>query len=306
MQSTGFAGPDAVARGRAEIKSRLLSTVSLTAGPKPVPQERGSRDAQVCSDGELPLPDGKQPEAAGAPAAGDDEAAEQRSREVKWIEPVFVEPVAADGAGEQDVRTDAVVDDTRAPHSPPAPAEADGATTGIAPLEEAPPRSRPARFRWGRRSAASPELGPAAATQSPEPAAQREALLEEIAALRGTLAAERAAAAARIAALEEALRAQHKATPAEDATGSSKIAAEREAAADEIAALRLTLTAQLEAAADEIATLRKILTAEREAAADEIAMLRTILAAQQEAAVARTTRLKAVLRDTTPSAAASD
>lgn len=289
MQYFGFAGSDAVDRGRAEIKARLLRSAPLTAAPKPVLQEPGDRDsrtssesksgldpnAEACDDeGKSPLPADEQSELIVASVAGDDEVAEERPDEVKWIEPVFVEPVCGDGSAAQDVQTDTVVDEARAADPVPAgEAAADGVSSGAAHLEEVRVPSalpRPARFRWGRRPPASPELGPGATAQSKEVAAERDALALEVAALRRAVAAERAAAA------------------------------------DEVAMLRLTLVAEREAAGDEIAALRKILTAEREAAADEIATLRTILAAQQEASVARATRIKAVLGATSSAPAASD
>jgi hypothetical protein len=318
MQYFGFAGPDAVERARAEIKSRLLGSASFRAPRKPVPQEAGDQGADIPpggnspvdpnaeagdDEGKLPVPDDERAEIMGA-AAGDEAAAEGRSDDVKWIEPVFDEAASADGATQEHRQTHAVIDDTERPHSVPTP-EADGPSAEVARLEEAQAPSaapRSARFRWGRRSPASPELRPSAANHAKKIAAEREALVDEVAALHRTLAAEREAAAARIAGLEAALGAEAPAASGESGAAPHKAAA---AATDEIAALRLTLMADLAAAAEEIATLRKTLTAEREAAADEIAMLRTILAAQQEAAVARTTRIKAVLEAMTFAPAAS-
>jgi hypothetical protein len=310
MQSFGFAGSDSIARARAEIKSRLLGSVSLTAPPKLALQEGGEGDAQPHSEGEPTLPAGEKPELIRASASSDDQTTEGSWGEVKWIEPVFVEPVFGDGSPDEDCRTDAVIDDTQAPDTVPAFLAADGASADAARIAEARhleeaqdlaearvPRAspRPTRFWWGRRSPAVSEMEAGAATQPNAIAAEREALVDEVAALRRTLAAERAAAAARIAALEAGLGAKHEA------------AAERVAVTDEIAAMQLTRMAELAAAAEEIATLRRTITAERGAAADEIATLRTILAAQQEAAIARTTRIKAALGATAaPPAPAGD
>lgn len=304
MEYFGFAGSDAVARGRAEIKSRLLSSAPLRAPPAPVRQEPAEPDTATHPEGIMPPPAGERSAAVGVSPVGDGEASEAPSAEVEWIEPVF-----ADGSAEEDVQTEAVVDGAAAPDPVPAAPAANGSAAGAPHLEETrvlPASPRPLRFWWGRRPA-STESTAGAAAQSKENAGEGDALANEVAALRRTLAAERAAAAERIADLEASLAAAPKAGLGEGAARSRKAAVQREAAIDEIAALRLGFAAELEAAAEEIAALRRTLAAEREAAADEIAMLRTILAAQQEAAAARTTRLKAILGAAATSAlAASD
>lgn len=258
MQDFGFRASAAIDEGRAEIKSRLLSSAPLASQSKPAPQEPHDPEPQA---GKLPLPKGTQSEFIDV-AAGGPKAAEERPGTVKWIEPVLVEPVPGYGSAEPDFRTEMRVEEGQAPGLVPAPGAVVAVASGTAHLGQpktpgAPPRL--AMFRWRRRPSASPVSAPGAAIPSKEIGRERDVLADEVAALRRTLAAERTAAA------------------------------------DEIAALRLTLAAEREAAADEIAALRKILTAERDAAADEIAVLRTILAAQQEAAAARANRLKTVL-----------
>jgi len=309
MQYFSFSGPDALTRARAEIKARLLSSASPTARPQPVPPDSGYHAAQAraasgsgvdpnAEAGDAankpPLPAAPQSEAADPLAPGDDEATDRHFAGMKWIEPVFVEPVAAGGSADVEwqahTEAHAVASEAVAQDLPPEVAAAhgsvDGGSAGPAHIGEAGAPSalpRPARFRWGRRSAGSAEAAPGIAAYSKESAAERDAVADEVIALRRILAAERAAAAARIAALEAALSAERKAASDED-----------------------ELRAALAAAADEIANLRNTMTAEREAAADEIATLRTILAAQQEAAIARTARIEAVLGVVTPSPAASD
>src|SRR5579872_5927848 len=97
-----------LARGRAEIKSRLLSSASLP--PPQTPDYRGNSAGELPSHAEAHHAEDKsaaleQSELDGTSAvgngtftAGNDEAAEPSQDEVKWIEPVFIEPVSADDA----------------------------------------------------------------------------------------------------------------------------------------------------------------------------------------------------------------
>jgi hypothetical protein len=233
MQDFDYAGSDAIVRTRAEIKSRLLRSVSLTERPTPVRQQPAAPGPQAFSESEIPDPHAE---------ACDDEATAGHSGEVKWIEPVFVDAIPADRSAEEDHPSHTVDDDAARPHSVPAQKAADEMShLEAARAPSAPPR--PVRFWWGRRSTGSPELAPGVATYSRESAAQREASVDEVAALRRGLAAERAAAA------------------------------------EEIATLRKTLAAEREAAADEIATLRTILASQREAAIARKTRIKVVLGA---------------------------
>jgi hypothetical protein len=331
MQHFGCTAPSAVARARAEIKVRLLSSASLSAPPKAAPQDRSDRDAQAPAEGDsegelrvdpqlfpaadasedagkLLFPAAPQTDPAVASAAGDHDAIEPRPDDVKWVEPVFTEPISADASVEEGLQPDAVIAEAEVPASVIAPKAGDRAPADAARLTTAGAPSgspRPAKFRWGRRSPTSPDPIADPVAQSKKIAAERKAAADEITALRLTLQADHEAATVRIAVLQNTLTAEREAAAEQIAILQNALTAERDAAAEQIVVLQNTLTAEREAAADEIATLRRTLTAEREAAADEIATLRTILAAHQEAAVARTARLKNLLEATISPAVAA-
>ena len=301
-----------LARGRAEIKSRLLGSTSVAAPQDPgyrgkAESELRAHSAVEARDAESRSLAPERSELNGASAAGDspsktvgNESSRRTRDEVKWIEPVFVEPVSAEDLEiAEEPRAKAFIAATE-PAEMAREAAPDLPANGHHPKEVQAPsvsRRRPGLW-WGRHS-------PSERTGSEKIIKGPQAATDEIATLRQALAAERAAAAARIAELEADLSAARNAALEETALLRRTVAAQREIAADEITALRLTLVTEREAAAEEIAALRSTLTAEREAAADEIATLRTLLTAQREAAGARAARLKQVLGPTIPSSAAS-